>query len=87
MIIEVNTFIEVENVPSIWAVELKECTKEMKPVEPLFVSVANELYEKFHIINNIICDIKPEKTNPENMSNNYKEVGFWHVKLKNNTKC
>jgi len=80
MEIETYTFIEVENVPHIWAVDLNECKPEMKPVTMLFVSVANEFYKDFHIINNTIHDIKPEKTNKDNISDNYKEVGFWRIK-------
>lgn len=85
MIIETYTCIEVENVPNIWAVDLSECREHMKPIKPLFVFVYNS-YEgnKFHYVEHILTDTKPEKIIDGvngGISDDYKEVGFWRIKI------
>ena len=86
MKIETFTFIEVENVPNIWAVELSECEKHMKPVVPQFISVHNSYDEdKLHYVDHILTDTEPQKIIEGvtgGISDSYKEVGFWIIKYK-----
>ncbi len=86
MKIETLTYIEVENVPNIWAILLDECKMEMNPVRPKFIFVYNDLSSESIIhIENILTDIQPEKIiNGEFawISDTYIEVGFWKIKHK-----
>lgn len=86
MKIETFTFIEVQNVPNIWAVELYECQKEMNPVIPQFISVHNSYDEnELHYVDHVLTDTKPEKIIEGvtgGIAECYIEVGFWRIKYK-----
>jgi len=87
MKIETFTFIEVENVPNILAVEMHECKQEMNPVTPQFISVHNAYDKgKIHSVDHVLTDTKPEKIIEGvtgGIADHYKEVGFWIIKYKN----
>lgn len=84
MKIEVFTYIEVENMPNAWAVELHECKEIMKPTAVKFAMIHNDLSNEDVIyIDCTLTDTKPEKiTDSVNRSVNasFIEVGFWRVK-------
>jgi hypothetical protein len=86
MEIETLTFIEVENEPFVWAVELSECKGRMEPVTPMFISVCNTYNgDKLNYVYHILTDKRPEKTIEDitgSISDDYKEVGFWIIKHK-----
>lgn len=86
MNIEKFTFIEVQNVPHIWAVELSECMNYMKPVTPLFIFVHNGYNGNVvHHVDHTLMDTKPEKIIEGvtgGIADHYKEVGFWKIKYK-----
>lgn len=88
MKIETLTYIEVENLENIWAVQLHECIKEMKPVIPKFIVVHNEIHEREIIfVDNTLTDSKPEKIIPGvtgGISDHFIEVGFWRFKKSKN---
>lgn len=83
---EVFTFIEVGNLPNMWAIELCDCKKEMKPIEVKFVFVHNSYDGKIvNCVDNTLTDTKPEKIIEGvtgGIADHYKEVGFWKIKEK-----
>ena len=83
MKIETLTYIEVENEPHLWAVQLDECKPEMKPITMKYVFVHNDLSSDRIIIDNTITDRKPEKIIEGvtgGISDDFIEVGFWKIK-------
>ena len=79
------TYIEIENDPNIWAIDLLECKKEMKPIVPKFVLVCNMLNEVgcVEYVDLTLTDEIPEKIIDGvngGIADNYKEVGFWKIK-------
>lgn len=87
MKIETFTCIEVTKELGIWAIDLFECKKEMGPVVPKFVLVANA-YDDNNQLNHVdhtLFGEKPEKIIDGvngGISDFYKEVGFWIIKHK-----
>jgi hypothetical protein len=86
MIIQNYTSIEVSNVPNIWAIDIFECKKHMEPVKPYFIFAYNSYHNnKLHYVEHILTDIKPEKIIEGvtgGISDDFKEVGFWHINYK-----
>ena len=83
MQVEVLNYIEVENLEGYWAVELKECKKEMKPVTPKFIFVHNDLINDVVFVDNLLTDTFPERIIDGvngGIATTYIEVGFWRVK-------
>lgn len=90
MKIETFTCIEIMNDPDIWAVDLDECKKEMNPVTPKFILVANCYNENGFVdyVDHTLTDEKPEKIIDGvngGIANNYKELGFWIINYKSPT--
>lgn len=85
MKIQTFTFIEVDGLEFEWAVAIRICKQEMKPVVPKFILVSNGYDEKNFVdyVEHVLTDEKPKKIiNGVNgmIADNYKEVGFWKVK-------
>lgn len=80
-------YIEVENVPHIWAVTFDECKKEMQPIIPKFIMVHNDLSnDDLIFVDNTLLDRKPEKIIDGvngGIADSFIQVGFWRVKDKN----
>lgn len=87
MEIKISTFIEVNDEPHIWAIELNKCKQEMGPVVPEFVFVHNDLSNKDVVfVDNTLTDVEPEKIIEGvtgGISESFIEVGFWRKKVKN----
>lgn len=82
---ETFTYIEVENLEHEWAVELNDCKQEMKPVIPMYIYVHNENYIDIIYISNTLRESVPKKNKTEvadEISDIFKEVGFWKIKYK-----
>ena len=84
--IETFTYIEVENEPNIWAVQLHECKKRMNPVNVEFAMIHNDLSNSNIIyIDCTLTDTKPERIIQGvngGISEHFIEVGFWRIKQK-----
>lgn len=83
MKIETVTYIEVENEPNIWAIELHECEERMKPVAVKFAMIHNVLGQNLIYVDCLLTDTKPEKIIPGvngSISENFIEVGCWRTK-------
>lgn len=87
MKIDTFTYIEVTNLPNIWAVDLFECEKKMNPVVPKFIFVHNSFDENGIVesVDHTLTDEIPEKIIDSvtgGIADNFKEVGFWIIKYK-----
>lgn len=84
MNIETFTYIEVENEPNVWAIELHECKNRMKPCDVKFVFVHNGVSNNDVIyVDNTLTDIEPQKIIEGvsgSISKDFTEVGFWRLK-------
>ena len=82
---ETFTYIEVKELEHQWAVELKDCKQEMKPIVPKFIYVHNQIEVEIIYIENMLTDTLPERiidgVNGA-IAGNFIEVGFWRIKTK-----
>lgn len=82
---EAFTYIEVDELEHQWAVELKDCKQEMKPIIPKFIYVHNQIGGEIIYIENMLTDTLPERIIDGvngGIADDFIEVGFWRIKTK-----
>jgi hypothetical protein len=84
MIIEILTFIEVNNIQHEWAVKLSECKYEMNPDVVRYAMLHNDLSNKDIIyVDYTLSYIKPEKIIDGvngGIAEDFIQVGCWRIK-------